>query len=160
MARQHLQAHFPQLLSVWQQANRNLLLVVKGKSMRPLIRQGDRVEVRLMNLEDLKPGDIIAFREKRSVVVHRLLAKSKNKGCRQVFQKGDNAGNWSWVKSEHVLGRVDVVHGASRKIYLNRGMWSWLHPAIGLLAFGVTIMRKAGRFGVRNTRGALKIFNT
>ncbi len=59
-------------------------------SMYPAIKSGDLVIVRETDPNSLARGDIIAFREGKSVITHRIVDVKLVNGVRQYITKGDN----------------------------------------------------------------------
>lgn len=65
-------------------------LIVLSGSMKPTVLPGDIVLVQEMSLDNLKTGDIIAYRSGESVITHRVLEITSSNGDRQFITKGDN----------------------------------------------------------------------
>ena len=90
-------AEVEQLLSEGQ----NVTILVKGNSMRPLLRNGrDRVVLRAHRDEDIRKGAVMLFRYSGSYVMHRVV---KVEGDVVIFE-GD--GNY---KLQEVVTRKDIV---------------------------------------------------
>lgn len=60
-----------------------------GRSMYPLIKEGDFVKIRPMKAEELKLGDVVAFQPNNGhdlIIVHRLLKRNKD----SLITRGDS----------------------------------------------------------------------
>ena len=80
---------------------KQVTILVRGNSMRPLMRDGrDKVVMRKANDEDIKKGAVMLFRYRGSHVMHRV---TKIEGDVVVFE-GD--GNY---KLQEVATRKDIV---------------------------------------------------
>ena len=80
---------------------KQVTILVRGNSMRPLLRDGrDKVVLRKANDEDIKKGAVMLFRYRGSHVMHRV---TKIEGDVVVFE-GD--GNY---KLQEVATRKDIV---------------------------------------------------
>ena len=90
-------AEVEQLLSEGQ----NVTILVKGNSMRPLLRNGrDRVVLRAHRDEDIRKGAVMLFRYRGSYVMHRVVMVVGD----VVIFEGD--GNY---KLQEVVTRKDIV---------------------------------------------------
>jgi hypothetical protein len=107
---------------------------IRGASMRPLLAEGDRVSLQLLEPEQLKTGDLLAFLEGPHLVVHRLLRKQRRRGSWWFCQKGDNSSNWSWITADKILGKAYAVRRASGTLDLARWPWTWINPGVALAA--------------------------
>jgi signal peptidase I len=96
-------------LALWQAKGRTINLQVHGTSMAPLILPGDVVCLRLIPPERISRGEVMAFRQNRNIVVHRLIIKKGRNGEWLFCQKGDNLLGWSWIGRDKVLGRIESV---------------------------------------------------
>ena len=80
---------------------RQVTILVRGNSMRPLLRDGrDKVILRKANDEDIKIGAVLLFRHRGSHVMHRV---TKIEGDVVIFE-GD--GNY---KLQEVASRNDII---------------------------------------------------
>ena len=80
--------------------------IVLSDSMLPMISSGDLVLTREVNAEELKEGDVIAYREGNSVVTHRIVNVAEEAGTRRFTTKGDNnnANDPVLIRAENVEG--------------------------------------------------------
>jgi signal peptidase len=85
--------------------------VVMGGSMEPTIHVGSIVIVRRVKPEDVRVGDIIAFRTGESRTIHRVIEKVVEGGFFYFRTKGDaNEDPDPWiVKPEDVLGELQLT---------------------------------------------------
>jgi signal peptidase len=85
--------------------------IVMGGSMEPTIHVGSIVIVRSVKPEDVKVGDIIAFKTGESKTIHRVIDKVVEGGSFYFRTKGDaNEDPDPWiVKPEDVLGILYLV---------------------------------------------------
>jgi len=81
-----------------------------GGSMEPLIRDGDWLQVDL-DLPRLEPGDVVVFRNRQEIVVHRVMEihQTGESGFR-FATKGDRLPWWDgWIPASRLVGRVQTV---------------------------------------------------
>src|SRR4030067_3161440 len=75
---------------LWQQSNESHWLPVRGFSMLPLLREGDRILVS-HDLSGVKRGDIMVFQQGEGLVAHRVISITRNHANGRVYRtKGDN----------------------------------------------------------------------
>jgi signal peptidase len=85
--------------------------VVMGGSMEPTIHVGSIVIVRRVNPEDMRVGDIIAFKTGESKTIHRVIDKVVGNGSFYFRTKGDaNEDPDPWVvRPEDILGELQLT---------------------------------------------------
>ncbi len=76
--------------------------------------------------DNIKPGNIIVFKNSDKLIVHRIIRKFNNNGL-LFLQKGDNTANAGIVKSEDILGRVTAVRRRNKTICLNDSGWKMIN---------------------------------
>lgn len=94
------------LISIWREKEITKSLPSCGKSMYPLIKQGDSVYIRFMKPEDCRVGDIVAFKRDNATIVHRIIKKIGN----GFIEKGDFQLRGNFIQSGQIFGRVEI-HG-------------------------------------------------
>ena len=67
--------------------------IVLSGSMKDEINSGDLVLTKECNVDDLKKGDIISFKEDEIVITHRIIDITENNGEKRFITKGDNNEN-------------------------------------------------------------------
>ena len=94
------------VLDLWAQGGCIHVIPVQGNSMRPFLREGDRVKV-LHGQEGLHRGDIVAYQLNRTLIIHRLLKKVDVDGELHYLLKGDNAAAVDpVVPGSKIIGRA------------------------------------------------------
>lgn len=86
-------------------AGREMNVTVSGVSMNPTMFEGDRVTVR--RIESYTVGDVLVFRYKGELLIHRLLKVENGR----FFCKGDNALRIEDLPPEDVAGKVIQLNG-------------------------------------------------
>jgi len=121
------------VLPIWQGRRKVVYIAVRGRSMRPLVRETDRVAVRLMAPGELRAGDLFAFRgADGALVVHRHAGWGERGGQRIIWEQGDNAAGFRPVFPDQVLGRVERIERAGGPaVDLLAGPWPWISLALG-----------------------------
>jgi len=112
-----------------------LLLTALSSSMAPLIRIGDKVNVRTTSTEAIGFGDIIVFREEEKLVIHRVVAKGKFDHRPFFLQKGDRSSLPLRIPAECVLGKVFEIHKPSRCIRLNSRKGRFLNLLLAVRSY-------------------------
>jgi len=69
------------VFDLWKEAGRVIDVKIEGSSMRPLMSPGDTVSLRLTDGSVLKTGDLIAFPQDGTLIVHRLTKRRKIDKC-------------------------------------------------------------------------------
>jgi signal peptidase I len=124
--------HKSSVFELWKEAGRPIDVRIEGASMLPLIRPGDTVSLCLINGDELKTGELIAFRQDEGLIVHRFIKQRKINKSLWFCQKGDNLSGWSWISEDDVLGRVESIRGRGKVIYLNTRPWTWINRVMGI----------------------------
>lgn len=118
---------------------------VSGKSMSPLIRNGESARVVAVPENGLLPGDLAFFKKEDALVVHRIIGRERRGGERVYCQKGDALFGWSWVREAELLGKV-LLPGLKVGRPGPDSFRQELLTAVGtLLAFHETLVRFRGR---------------
>ena len=119
---------------------RSLKIPAHGFSMLPSINQGSIVQIEAISMEQILPGDLIAFQRQQHLVVHRVL-KIKQTTTELLFQsQGDsNMRIDERITSLNYIGKVTKKNNLklSKKIpsYPQRIFFSLI--ALGLTYFFV-----------------------
>ena len=127
--------HLPSALELWKISGKTVRITVQGNSMAPFISAGESVSVRLAGSAGLKKGDLLAFREGESIVVHRYVKRKREQGRVWVCQKGDSLSGYRWIPEDRVLGRVESIHKNTGKRDMNRWPWVLINRASGYAWF-------------------------
>jgi signal peptidase I len=129
-----------------------ITLRVSGKSMCPLIKQGDSIRIERCGAETLSPGDIITFKRADTYYTHRLLWMVKRGNGIRLITKGDNEINTDPpVSPEKILGRVAIIQKRNQNLYLKTPFWRFMNRLLGAFSSVETICIQsyrsaAGRF--------------
>ena len=103
----------------------------KGKSMQPLVRNGDRLQVEpCRDLPQL--GDILIFRHGNGLVAHRLLCLSHNpQGEIVCLAQGDYALSPDPpIGIKEVAGRAITLRREERELNLSTPIWQKVGRAV------------------------------
>ncbi len=121
------------IIDIWKEANKEISLTVKGSSMEPLLKEGDAVTVCLIQPDQIKKGDMIAFRQNGCVIIHRLLKKRKNGDTWLYCQKGDNLNGWGWIPEDSIIGKVTALRRSSGRVAEMKGFhWQRINFVMGI----------------------------
>jgi len=132
------------VFDLWKEAGRGIDVSVEGSSMRPLMRPGDTVSLRLTDGSELRMGDLIPFRQNGNLIVHRLIKRRKVDKSVWLCQKGDNLSGWSWIAADEVLGKVKSIRGRGKQMDMDTRPWTWINRGMGILGFfWITAVEKA-----------------
>ncbi|MCL6636245.1 MAG: signal peptidase I [Peptococcaceae bacterium] len=85
--------------------------VILSGSMQPGIKKGDIVLMKKVAGEEVRPGDIIQFRQERIYITHRVIGVKESKGVKAYQTKGDanKVPDPDPVYPQQVKGRVVCV---------------------------------------------------
>ena len=92
-------------------SGRNPTLVIRGNSMLPMLRDGQRVTVDCSPARKVRKGEIILFQKAETLVVHRVLSVRSGKRGLSYIEKGDNQVACGFVDHEEVVGVVTEIDG-------------------------------------------------
>ena len=109
-------------LDLWSQSGEQHYLPIRGRSMLPLLREGD--DVLITHTRDLHAGEIAVFQQPGGLVAHRVLAVFTAGGEQILRTKGDNSlGLDPPVRSNEIVGRAVTIRRAGRILNLNTSGW-------------------------------------
>jgi signal peptidase len=93
---------------------RHFRILIKGRSMFPMLRDGDVVEIRDFDLNRLRVGDLLLFKtESGQLVLHRYLGQQIFEGRVWLTTKGDaSRGCDRPIAPQQILGRVVQIHSS------------------------------------------------
>lgn len=132
-------------------------LRVSGKSMHPLIRQGDSIRLEKCTAGALAIGDIITFKMDGNYFTHRLLWATKRANGIRLITKGDNEINTDPpVLPLSVIGKVAFIERGNRTLRLNTPFWR----SINRLLWVISLLETIGILLYRFTVGRLHPFRT
>ncbi len=103
----------------------------QGRSMLPMLRDGDLLRVRHGPPSAIGCGAIVVFNDGDSTIVHRLLYR-RGRGA-VLVTKGDNA--WRIDRPlgpEQVIGAVCEIRRGAHRIPVDRGEWGRVSRGIAL----------------------------
>lgn len=107
---------------MWQEAcdsGKNLSFKIISGSMSPMLEVGDVVRVKRAEPTRVRVGDVVAFKEGQSVVVHRVIGRISANGQLTFRHMGD-AGLFSGtIVAQNLIGKVFVIEKEGRKISLD-----------------------------------------
>jgi signal peptidase I len=146
------------VLEVWGQARGQHLMPITGRSMLPLLREGDQVLV-AHGPSHIRRGDLVVFWDNDRLVAHRVLHTLHGHAGPAFITKGDNAPYFDPALSANkVLGRVLTVKRGGRSMSLDTPAWrvlGWL-IAVGTLgwakSYGRSRSLKQRLFGAQPNR--------
>ena len=85
--------------------------IVLSGSMEPTIMTGDIAIIKSCEIDELKVGDIVAFKSGTSVITHRIVEIKEKDGQKEFITKGDN---------NNTEDRYPVEASKIEGIYINR----------------------------------------
>jgi len=113
---------------------KTITLRVTGKSMHPLMRQGDSIRLEKCAPGTLAIGDIITFKKDGIYLTHRVLWTTKKGNRIGLITKGDNEINIDPpVSANHILGKVVAIGRANRTLRLRTPSWRFINRLLGVL---------------------------
>lgn len=121
--------------------NENFWIVLKGNSMSPLLINGDELLIESINLERIRVGDLVLFKDRNSseLTIHRLIA-------RPFITKGDYGLLSENNPVDHYLGRAIAY---KRKNKIKSLLYSQTIPLFfAKLRMGNYFIRKVGLLGL------------
>lgn len=79
------------VLDLWIEFKKEHNVPIRGKSMVPILKDGDIAKV-VHDIRDLKPGDIVIFRKGWYLIAHRVLLQYQDESGRRFYvTQGDKS---------------------------------------------------------------------
>ena len=131
---------------------KKIALRVSGRSMHPLMREGDPIHIEKCDPRALSSGDIITFKKDDVYVTHRLLWVLRKGDTIRFITKGDNEITLDPpVSPGQILGKVVDLGRADHIIHLERPSWRFINRFFGMIflveAVSILLYRfAAGKF--------------
>lgn len=125
------------VLNVWTLAGKKHYIPITGRSMFPIIRNGDHV-LMAHGCAGIRRGDVIVFRRDGKLIAHRVLRISENEGGYTFLTKGDNVLQFDPpLRANEIVGRVLAVKRGEQQISFDTAIWriTGLLIAIGALTW-------------------------
>ena len=117
------------VLHLWGHARGQHWLSITGRSMFPVLREGDSILV-AHGCTDVHRGDVIVFRHQGGLTAHRVICISGSDDYPTFITKGDNAARCDPpVDTNDIVGRVLAVKQGARCLPLDTPIWrmmGWL----------------------------------
>lgn len=118
------------VLELWRGSGKISRIKARGRSMEPLIKEGDEVIIKYSGMPGF--GDIILFDGPDGLVVHRVIGKRIDKGQTYIREKGDSSPVSTIIPEEKVLGIVIGIERDSRIIHLDSRLSKLIGKAMAL----------------------------
>lgn len=113
-------------LEIWSQTNKQQVIPISGRSMLPLIQNGDNVLVE-HGVGRINRGDIIVFLQADKMVAHRVLRIERKGASFTLTAKGDNNPYFDPpVEVKQVIGRVLKIKRGDDWISIDTPGWRFL----------------------------------
>ncbi|MDP3142569.1 MAG: nucleotidyltransferase family protein [Candidatus Omnitrophota bacterium] len=107
----------------------SLTFEVISPSMFPLLSVGDKIILKAVAPEELHCGDLIAYRNKEKLIIHRFLTKTPE---RNFIFKGDNSPAADKpIDPKMIFGKAISVEGRNKKIDLKNRKWEITNSLLG-----------------------------
>ncbi|MCX6582681.1 MAG: SPASM domain-containing protein [Candidatus Aminicenantes bacterium] len=117
------------------QSSQPRLFTIHGRSMWPLLKNGDKVTVVPVNPGQTRFGDIICFAH--PPVCHRIIAKFKREGEPAVLEKGDHIRVGTVVPLREITGKVVAVIKTKKTISIETPAWLGVNCIIAALSLAI-----------------------
>jgi signal peptidase I len=83
------------------------VLRVKSRSMSPVLKEGDQIEVVYSSPDEILTGDIVVFRSlSQELICHRVVARLQVGGEISFFQAGETSNMGILLPQSRVVGKV------------------------------------------------------
>ncbi len=106
------------VLNTWGHTQRQHWIPITGRSMLPLLREGDQVLVAHGNA-GVRRGDIVVFRREEKLIAHRVVRISGSSAAPMFVTKGDHVSQCDAPLHVHeMIGRVLTIKRGHRHLSL------------------------------------------
>lgn len=89
---------------------------VRGWSMYPIIRDGDKIRVTPVMIDEVDVGDVVFFRSGDHLLAHRVVGYSSEDGCTTLRARGDR-----FRQADPPFGQVELVGRVATVFRYRRG---------------------------------------
>jgi hypothetical protein len=142
----------PLALELWGRAGARHWIAIEGRSMSPLLREGDTVLVS-HGREGLQRGCVVLFRQKSKLVAHRVLRISRDNGGTTLTTKGDSLRTLDApVPAERIVGWVVAIDRDGRQRRLDSTGWLVAGWLIAVATLCTAVPYRLGRALMRRLR--------
>jgi hypothetical protein len=124
------------LLAAYQVQGREQWFTVRGRSMRPLLQEGDEIQVRFCLPENLRQGDLAVFWEGAVLTAHRILNIRETSPDILFLEKGDSNPLGSYIPASRIKGLVQAVRKPGGVTRLDRPCWRWWNRMMARTGYG------------------------
>jgi hypothetical protein len=112
-------------------------VTVSSKSMVPLLKVGDDIQLAPASVQDLTPGEIVVLETRDGLLAHRFLGLVSRQEMPIIVTKGDRLEKLDPpIFSDKLIGRVICRRRGRREIYLDRGFVKSVNHLLYLLSRG------------------------
>ena len=120
------------ILSLWKKSGKDRTIKIKGTSMKPLIVEGNSITFcTLLNLNDLKTGDIAVFQGETCLIAHRIVDRIRKDGKIWFKEKGDNLFYPTVIPGDVIVGKVVGIDKNGVNIDLTAYYWFCINRFLG-----------------------------
>jgi signal peptidase I len=132
--------HKPDLIksavAFWSEAGKQNLIPVSGRSMLPVLQEGDFLLVD-HTLQNVKPGHILVYRRGEDLIAHRIYRIQSSSDGRPIFlTKGDNS-----IQADKPVMNSEII-GTATAVYRKESCHSCHHPLMKLIGFVIAVMTR------------------
>ena len=116
-----------------------------GFSMWPFIKQGEKLIIKKVPIEDLRVGDIILYRKDNQLVCHRLIKRIGDEKGYLLYTRGDNSSQFDSLSEEMFLGKAIGILKKCKMISLLSWERRFVNRVIVIIAPLFNIGIRAGK---------------
>lgn len=110
-------------------------LTVTSNSMSPLLRLGDEIGLRSVEVSEIRAGDVLVLQEQEVLTTHRFWRTFQQNGQTMLVTRGDRTLHFDPPWSAHqVVGRAVVRRRGQRLLWLDQGHGRHLNAWLARLA--------------------------
>ena len=113
----------------------------RGNSMAPFVKDGDTLEVKYVDPQTIKRGDVIFYHSDHRLIAHRVIKIISKNGTPIFSTQADNGCGIEMVQGSQVLGRVMGRERKGRNIKLDTAFYRFSGLMFALIPF---IIRRKG----------------
>ena len=135
------------------------IVLFRGRSMLPILREGDRLLVKHLSPTALSRGDIVVYKWGDQYLAHRLLCiRNKNQPSCEIVAKGDNSPTRDQpFGADSLVGKVVEIGRDGRTIRLDDRSWRRAARIFTLTSLTEAVIVESVKSVRRRLLGNLKI---
>lgn len=116
----NLECIFDELLNGAIRENKEIALESIGDCMQPLLKEGDKISFKKVDINKLRLPDLIVFKEKNNYISHRFIKTVRKNDRTYIISRSDVFRKYDYpIAEEDFIGLITKIGKVNKTIYLD-----------------------------------------